>query len=335
MSELIAREILTKLVTEADDAAVENVREGRGGPFGASLNVINLENGWIVRIGDVAGNAVLETGVGSAHAEDQALSPENIHALKSALKSRDPAKTAVIVASSAESCPACHAKLEILARLLVSEKLLRLGHFIVAYGASYADTKNIAGFNDEPYHADMLKPEGARLIRVDTIARDRLTHAVQEELLQHEAVVETARGLYAGGDERDHHFTLTPEVTALRAACLHNRENGSATPWDLQRATLYTTTAQIGPLAYAEAQWANIARWVRVAGAESFTPTEAPDISNNDLFAAVAARPYNHSHSALQVIHISPFANRGQQEWARLQAERPERLKTYNGIAST
>lgn len=335
MSDLITHEILTKLVSEADDAAVENVREGRGGPFGASLNVINLENGWVIRIGDIAGNAVLETGVGSAHAEDQALSPENIRALKASLRNRDTAKTAVIVASSAESCPACHAKLEILARLLVSEKLLRLGHFIVAYGASYADTKNVAGFNDEPYHADMLQPEGARLIRVSTIARDRLPHAVQEEFLQHEAVIETASGLYAGGDERDHHFTLIPEVTALRAACLHNREKGSAEPWNLQQATLYTTTAQIGPLAYAEAQWANIARWVRVGGGESATPTEAPDISNNDLFAAVAARPYNHSRSALRVIRITPFANRGQQEWARLQTEHPDRLKTYNGITST
>ncbi|MCM2344269.1 MAG: hypothetical protein NDJ24_06890 [Alphaproteobacteria bacterium] len=335
MSDLIPYEILTKLVNEADDAAVENVREGRGGPFGASLNVINLDNHWVIRIGEVAGNAVLETGVGSAHAEDQALSPENIRALKATLKNRDPAHTAVIVASSGESCPACHAKLEILARLLVSEKLLRLGHFIIAYGASYADTKAVAGFNDEPYHADMLQPEHMRLIRVDTIARDRLPHALQEALLHHEAVIETPSGLYAGNDERTRHFTLIPEVTALRAACETNKAQGAPEPWNLQRATLYTTTAQIGPLAYAEAQWANIARWVKVGGAESFTPTEAPDISNNDLFAAVAARPYNHSHSALFVVRVSPFANRGQREWARLQAERPEHLKTYNGIAST
>lgn len=335
MTELIPPETLKKLVEEADAAAVENVREGRGGPFGASLNVVNLENHWVIRIGDVAGNAVLETGVGSAHAEDQALSPENIRALKATLKNRDPAKTAVIVASSGESCPACHAKLEILARLLVSEKLLRLGHFIVAYGASYADTKAVAGFNDEPYHADMLRPEGARLIRVETIARDRLPHAVQEGLLAHDCVIETSSGLYPGSDERARHFTLIPEVTALRAACEDRKISGVSEPWNLQQATLYTTTAQIGPLAYAEAQWANVTRWVRVSGAESFTPTEAPDISNNDLFSAVATRPYNHSRSALFVVRISPFANRGQKEWARLQAERPEHLKTYNGIAST
>ena len=132
MTDPIPQELLKKLVEEADLAAVENVREGRGGPFGASLNVINLENGHVLRIGQVAGNAVLETGVGSAHAEDQALSPENVRALKANLKDRDSAKTAVIVASSAESCPACQAKLEILARILVDERLIQLGHFIVA-----------------------------------------------------------------------------------------------------------------------------------------------------------------------------------------------------------
>ncbi len=78
---LLPLEILKKLVEEADLAAVENVREGRGGPFGASLNIINLENNWVMRIGEIAGNAVLETGIGSAHAEDQALSPENVRAL--------------------------------------------------------------------------------------------------------------------------------------------------------------------------------------------------------------------------------------------------------------
>lgn len=333
MTDPIPQELLKKLVEEADLAAVENVREGRGGPFGASLNVINLENGHVLRIGQVAGNAVLETGVGSAHAEDQALSPENVRALKANLKDRDPSKTAVIVASSAESCPACQAKLEILARILVDERLIQLGHFIVAYGATYGDTLRVAGFNDEPYHADMLKPEGARLIRIEDVPRDQLPGAVQFKLQHALAVVQSHGGLFAGQDDRHIHFTLTPEVTAMRAACQAQKNKGAEEPWDLHKATLYTTTAQIGPLGYAEAQWTNIARWVRVTDSAHIAP-EAPAISNNNLFRAVTARPYNNQYSALRVMRIEPFANLGQQEWARLQAQNPERLKNYNGITS-
>ncbi len=332
---MIDTEILKKLVEEADAAAVENVREGRGGPFGASLNIINLEKNWVIRIGEVAGNAVLETGVGSAHAEDQALSPENIRALKANLKDRDPAKTAVVVASSAESCPACHAKLEIIARILVEERLIQLGHFIVAYGATYGDTLNVAGFNDEPYHADLLKDPHERLIKIETLAMDRLPSAVQESLVYAPAVVQADGVELSGGhDERDRHFTFIPEVTALRGACAMRKAKGASDPWDLHKATLYTTTAQIGPLAYAEAQWANVARWVQVTGDSTNVPAEAPQISNDDLFQAVAMRPYNNQRSALRVVRIEDFANLGQHEWAKIQAEDPERLKTYNGVSA-
>ena len=332
---MIDTEILKMLVMEADAGAVENVREGRGGPFGASLNIITLDTGHVMRIGAVAGNAVLETGVGSAHAEDQALSPENIRALKANLKNRNIAKIAVVVASSAESCPACQAKLEILARILVEERLIQLGHFIVAYGATYGDTLKVAGFNDEPYHADMLKPAAERLIKIESLPIDRLPQAVQESLIYAPAVVLADDvGLSPGQDERAAHFTFIPEVTALRGACALRKAKGASDPWDLRKATLYTTTTQIGPLAYAEAQWANVARWVQVSGDSTRTPTEAPQINNDALFHAVAVRPYNNQHSALRVVRIEPFANLGQHEWAKIQTEDPERLKTYNGVST-
>ncbi len=332
MIELVSHALLKKLVDEADLAAVENVREGRGGPFGASLNIINLENMHVLRIGDIAGNAVLETGVGSAHAEDQALSPENVRALKSNLKNRDLKNVAVVIASSGESCPACHAKIEILARILLHEHLLQLGHFIVAYGASYADTLNVAGFNDEPYHADMTKPENARLIRIENIPYEQLPTAIQTRLSQTGAVVQSQEGLFAGKDEREKHFTLTPEVTAMRAAAQALKTKGAAEPWDLKQATLYSASMQIGPLSYAEAQWANIARWVRVS-AQKEAPSEAPGIDNNDLFRAIGARPYNNQHSTLRVVRITPFDNLGQHEWAKLQQDNPD-LKNYNGVAT-
>lgn len=332
MTELVSHALLKKLVDEADLAAVENVREGRGGPFGASLNIINLENMHVLRIGAIAGNAVLETGVGSAHAEDQALSPENIRALKSNLKNRDLKNVAVVVASSGESCPACHAKIEILSRILIDERLLQLGHFVVAYGASYADTLNVAGFNDEPYHADMTRTEDSRLIKIENIPYEQLPSAVQLRLHESSAVVQGSSGLFSGKDERAQHFTLTPEVTAMRAAAHSQKAKGADTPWDLQKATLYSTASQIGPLAYAEAQWANIARWVRVS-AQKEMPGEAPGISNNDLFRAIGARPYNNQYSALRVVRVTPFDNRGQHEWAKLQQSNPD-LKNYNGVSA-
>lgn len=341
MTETVSHALLKKLVDEADLAAVENVREGRGGPFGASLNIINLENMHILRIGTIAGNAVLETGVGSAHAEDQALTPENVRALKSNLKNRDLKNVAVVMASSGESCPACHAKIEILARILIAERLLLPGHFIVAYGASYADTLRVAGFNDEPYHADMNKPEDSRLIRIETIPNEQLPEAVRLRLRETPAVVQTPAGIFGGGDERARHFALTPEVTAMRAAAQAQKTNGATAPWDLQKATLYSTAPQIGPLSYAEAQWANIARWVRVAAAGKTPPgdmpghaaAEAPGISNDDLFRAIGTRPYNNPHSALRVVRVTPFANLGQQEWAKLRQSNPD-LKNYNGVSA-
>ncbi len=336
MTELIPGDILKKLVDEADLAAVANVRAGRGGPFGASLNIINLQDMSITRIGAVAGNAVLETGVGSAHAEDQALQAEHIAALKADLKNRAQNRAvqdcAVVVASSGESCPACHAKIEILARLLLDEKLIAPGHFIVAYGASYADTRAVAGFNDEPYHTDMNQAEDARLIAIENSDLQTLPASLQERLQQGHALVQMGDVLFTGTDQRDQHFTHTAEVSALRAAALRQKQQGHATPWDLQRATLYTPAAQIGPLAYAEAQWANIARIIKLKPARP-TAGEAPGVSNEALFRAIATRPYNNPHSVLRVVRVRPFANLGQHEWATLQQNNPD-LKNYNGVSA-
>lgn len=337
MTELIPYHILKTLVEEADLQAVANVRAGRGGPFGASLNIIRLADMQVMRIGAVAGNAVLETGLGSAHAEDQALNPQNIAALKQALCAYNPTDIAVVVASSGESCPACHTKIEILARILIHEGLLAPGHFIVAYGASYADTLAIAGFNDAPYHADINQPEEARLIPIEDMDLHALPEALRESLAQGHAVVQMGDAShtghhYIGQDQRHTHFTHTAEVSALRAAATTQKQQGHATPWDLQRAQLYTPADQIGPLTYTEAQWANIGRIIRVKAALSVLP-EAPDTRNEELFKAVATRPYNNPHSVLRVVRVTPFANRGQHEWAALQKDNPD-LKNYNGIST-
>ena len=230
MTELIPYHILKTLVEEADLQAVANVRAGRGGPFGASLNIIQIPAMTITRIGAVAGNAVLETGVGSAHAEDQALSPENVVLLKQKLSTGSLPQQVVVMASSGESCPACHAKIEILARILLHEGLILPGHFIVAYGASYADTLQVAGFNDEPYHADFNQPEQARLIALEDINPETLSPAVTQALGTGQALVQMGDVIFSGADQRPQHFTFTAEVSALRAAATHQKHQGHPTP---------------------------------------------------------------------------------------------------------
>ncbi|MEJ0061650.1 MAG: hypothetical protein WDO70_00215 [Alphaproteobacteria bacterium] len=67
--------IYRALLRETDLFARDNVIAGRGGPFGASLALYHHKTGKVERIGVLAANAVLATGVASAHAENEVLSP--------------------------------------------------------------------------------------------------------------------------------------------------------------------------------------------------------------------------------------------------------------------
>ena len=340
MSVTVPGDTLARLVAQADDGAIETVRAGRGGPFGAALYVCGPNGRDMVAIGGVKGNAVLETGMASAHAEDQALCAASVAELRVILKGRNPEETAVILASSAESCPACQAKAEILARILIQEKRLLPRHFVVAYGASYAETKAVAGFNDALYHEDMLRPPGQRLISVGSRDFGSLPPEIGLLLLEHPAdpaavIAAGEECFFAGHDRRSEHFVFTREVCAIREACEWRGNRGRAEPWNLGGATLYTFTTEPGPLAYAECQWANVTRWISltVTGSARWVTQEAPGIGNARLFEAVAARPYNGPESVLRVVQVTPFANKAQQEWRARAAENPEIFKIYNGIA--
>lgn len=340
METTIPNDLLARLVDGADEAAVRSVQEGRGGPFGAALYVCGPRGADLISIGEARGNAVLETGIASAHAEDRALCPEHIGLLKSALKARDRQDRFVILASSAESCPACHAKIEILARILIEERFLLPGHFIVAFGAGYEDTKHVAGFNDALYHEDMIKPIVQRLIKMEPAAADDLPAPVSK-VLSADPQIPAAVVLcgddeaFAGYDGRAHgHFTLTPEISAIRAACDSRHERGYPEAWNLGGAALYTFTKDPGPLAYAECQWANVMRWVtvRTKNPATLATQEAPGIKNSALFDAVTERPYNNSKSVLRIVKVACFANLAQKEWRRLSAQNPRDFRTYNGI---
>src|SRR5690606_35973959 len=118
----------------------------------------------------------------------------------------------------------------------------------------------------------------ARLIRYSEANIKDLAPKVQEILAAHHAAVEAFGSVYPGIDDTAKHFTRTPEVKAIHAAIFDRKAQMAGQPWDLGGATLYTRTGDIGPMAYAECQWAHVTSWVHVRGGADFA--EAPGISN-------------------------------------------------------
>ncbi len=308
--------LLGGLLEKADDFAVGTVKAGRGGPFAASLHVYDLDARELIQIGGMAANAVLETGMASAHAEDRLLSPENVRMLKDHLARKRGNDIAVILASSGQSCPACHAKSEVAARVLMSENLLPSGRFIVTYGATYEDTKNTALFNDEIYHQDFRRAPPERLVKVVEEKSAGLPDDVDSFFRAAKAPAALiARGgqvLATGRDCRHDDILATAEVGAIRQACARQKREGVTQPWNLD-AVLYTTGGDIGPLCYAECQWANVTKVVCL-GLQSHEP-EAPGIDNRAFYDLMAAGNHRHNQAALVVLRQSPFSNRAQKEW--------------------
>lgn len=320
-------DILRAALAACDCAATENVLAGRGGPFAASLHVHDGATGTWHTIAGPLGNAVLDTGMASAHAEDRIIQPVHIAALRACLAEVGVAQAHVYVVSSGESCPACHAKLEILARELLHDGVLRPGSFTVVYGATYEDTARVAGFNDHLYHEDFQKPAGMGLVR-----QSRMEIAAVPDPVA--VILRGASGPAAVVVSGPDHFAGTgaqPEITAIAAACTARKESGDPAPWDLRGAVLYTATTEIGPLAYAECQWANVAQWVGVTGLPPgrISAPEAPGIANDALFRIIATRPYTHQDSALSFRRITPFANIAQETWRARSAQGA--VAHYNG----
>lgn len=318
------RKMLEDRLVRADRAAVDNVRAGRGGPFAASLHVYHRDRAEMTDIAEPAGNSVLATGLASAHAEDRAIQPDHVAALKKILHDTGAEAAHVYLVTSGESCPACHAKLEILARTLLHEKLILPGRFTVIYGATYEDTHQVAGFNDAPYHDDFQKPAGTGLIRQKIVKYHDLPPMIRDrvkDVAAPVAVIATKDRILAGTGD-------FPEISAIHFASAMQLRARIEDPWNLRMATLYSFTRDIGPMAYAECQWANVTQWVTIdhPDAKLFATREAPDIDNKALFDIIRTRPYTHPQAALQMLHFTPFANEGQQEWARQTG-----LRRYNG----
>lgn len=323
---------------DVDSFALASVQNGVGGPFGAALFLYNAKSGASEMIGEPRGNAVLSTGCGSAHAEDRILGADTMEKLSARLKelADDRDNLYVVMVSSAESCPACHTKEQIVARELDYMGLLPLGHFIVFFGATYKDTAEVAGFHDAPYFEDIGLGIGEGLIKVTPKHSDELNDAVRILFRGSpdpvSAVVRDGHILAVSADHRckDALFA-SADYTAIQMAAKDQKDKNILQPWNLREATLYTSSLEVGPLAYTECQWANITRIIPVKDARSRTANDAKNISNDVLGQVVGTVGYNHPQSAVVMVHLDGFANKAQNGWR----ERMEKLGNsilYNGI---
>ncbi len=320
----------------------------RGGPFGAVL-AISLPDGSVSTVAPMRGNNVLASGIASQHAEDRAMQPDAIEELIRRLllyklERRGEGSPIVWMISSAQSCPTCQTKQEILARQLIERDLIAPGHFMTLFGATYDETYEVAGLNDACY-ADALilacedPCHEGNLVRCCPLDFADAPAPVQKLLarsLEQRAVVWRDGAVYAQSvDQRAPHDPFsTAEVSALRAACRRHRSEGEKASW-LVDGALYTTTRRIGPLALTEASWTGMNMIYSVqmppalAGLQRETQ-EAPGLSNA-AFLAHVAHGYQDQESVMRVFRDMGFQNRAQKMWRRILKINNEVL--YNGSA--
>lgn len=279
---------------------------------------------------DISGlqaNAVLAKGI-DAHAESEALSPAIITDLRTYLSDNYSEHNYVIFSSSGESCVACASKENIVAQELVAGGLLKLGHFIVTYGATYEDTAEIAGFNDLPYLLDFQKGYGRGSIPIIDGTQYEMLEGVKRSFelsarsnIRMASVLTSDNIGFSGVDAKDISSLETAEARALRHACEDQKKRGLDTPWDLQEAVLYTMLpqGQVGSLVMSEALWCNIGKIVTYWRDDfnGLSYQESTSRSNVDCFHHCAKRPYDTSSTSfVRTFHLpAAFENKAQHAW--------------------
>ena len=143
------------VLNQSDIFAYNTANEGKGGPFGAQLWLVNCAKDKYVLAGTIEepenSNAVVSKGRASAHAEAENLSPEKRQELFNFLEDHQGEGWQIVQVSSGESCPSCRSKQILLADELVKRGLIDKGDFHVVFKATYDQTKRDADFNDAPY----------------------------------------------------------------------------------------------------------------------------------------------------------------------------------------
>lgn len=340
------RDLLRERLCSVDALAKDNVTSGKGGPFAAQLCLFIRENNDNVRLAHAfegTTNHVLETGVASCHAEAYSLSPPLLAELKEhlAIQRKEGSGTPfVVLISSAQPCPSCLTKIELAARHLVKKGLLAPLHFLLLYGAPYIQTEEVGGFHDYVYALDIFPdpkqpPNPAPLVQQSPLAFAQ-TPAELRTLFEKDRTVtavllHNGRMLGIGRDQRtDEALFRTAECTALHAASQTLKAEGHPTPWNLEGAELVTCNPDIGPLTYAECQWAAVSRirLLQDAPPRTIAPSayrEDPDRPNH-VFHQELSGGFNRPHALVHVVHDPLFANEAQHEWAR----HPDKI-CYNG----
>ena len=143
------------VLNQSDVFAFNTVHDGKGGPFGAQLWLVNESQERYVLVGTAEApedsNAVVSTGRASAHAEAESLCLENRGKVVGFLEGHRDEGWGVVQVSSGESCPSCRAKQVVFADELIGRGLIPSDGFHVVFKATYEQTKVDAGFNDAPY----------------------------------------------------------------------------------------------------------------------------------------------------------------------------------------
>ncbi|MDD3182242.1 MAG: hypothetical protein PHD48_05500 [Alphaproteobacteria bacterium] len=340
---------LRQKLSDVDLCAQENVLSGKGGPFAARLALFSVnEEGSRSLLTEFphATNKVLETGIASNHAEAQSLVPETVGLLKKQLRhikqERPKDRPIIVLFSSAQPCWACLTKIEILARQLIQEELIKPKNFVLLYGATYTDTEITAGFHDYAYALDFFNvvkdpPSEASLIQYTTSPFAQAPEHVQAAFKVNPAVTAVLtlnhRTLGLGQDRRnDQDLFHTAECTAMHEASRTLKAEGQATPWNLHGSHLYTLNPKIGPLTYSECQWAAVEHITSLSGAAPVPPQatmqyqESCDLSNRS-FSALLVKGFNTPNAVTHVLHDACFANLAQKAWA----QHPSHI-LYNGL---
>ncbi len=332
---------IQRLLQETDEHARESVRQNIGGPFGARFIIITPFG--VYPVGDNVGNAVLSSGVASRHAEHQNWEL-NLPDLEEKLGQLKGVPKILLELSSAESCINCDAKHQAGVAHLRQKGLLEPNDkVLVVFGATYRQTADVAGFNDLVYLLALQRI--LKFNRLDAGEHNEITEKdlqISEELARRfshteqdvgdippevaeifrqsdkavAVVVKDGKVFSVGNDERDIHFSRTPEVVALQNACLRQRnELGITESWDLGDAQVYTSTPEIGPMMLAEGYWSNAVKFVTVRHPRQreWTTREYPNATNTEMLRVIATRPYGGRPAS--PAHNSTTANLAQIFW--------------------
>ncbi|MEM6902433.1 MAG: hypothetical protein AAF556_04255 [Pseudomonadota bacterium] len=342
----LSDEVLADRLRALDLFAVQNVREGKGGPFAAELLIHDITANDLITLSGPSGNAVLIKGIGSAHAEAETLTPEAADKALSYLSAFPTHQLQLVQLSSAESCPACRSKQMVFLHNLKARGWPEDATLEVAFGATYEETAEIAGFNDKPYHDDMARADGPQMISLQRCSIDELPDMVRDVVPVDQpfaAVLDPQPNgelaLSVCDEPTGEDPLMTMEVQALQASAMARQAEGYDEPWNLGKdgpAMLLTTTHAPGALMMTDGQWAGISSILFIDEPPETTP-ESPAMGNYELMQ-LAGAAYNVAASPLRVRHMATgtlgLVNEAQQVWRdEVVSNDPSRL--YNGLDHT